>query len=95
MLDEVGVSPQVLRRLGRFERSHDLMRRRTTAGSGSLADVAATCGYADHAHMTREWAALAGCTPSTWQRNEFPDVQAIATEAVAGWEHPPDAKELP
>ena len=95
VLDEVGVSPQVLRRLGRFERSHDLMRRRTTAGSGSLADVAAECGYADHAHMTREWAALAGCTPSTWQRKEFPDVQAIATQAVAGWEHPPDAKELP
>ena len=61
------------RRLGRFERSHDLMRRRTTAGSGSLADVAAACGYADHAHLTREWAALAGCTPSTWQREEFPD----------------------
>ena len=29
----------------------------------SLADVAAECGYADQAHMAREWQALAGCQP--------------------------------
>lgn len=74
--DEVGVSPQDLHRLGRFERSHALLRRRALGDRVSITDVAAECGYADHAHLTREWVRLAGCTPSAWQREEFPIVQA-------------------
>jgi AraC-like DNA-binding protein len=75
--DEVGVTPRDFHRLGRFERSHDLMRRAAT-GRVSISDVAAECGYADHAHLTREWVALAGCTPTAWRREEFPHVQAGA-----------------
>ena len=74
--DEVGVTPQDFHRLGRFERSHALMCRRALSGRGSITDVAAECGYADHAHLTREWVEFAGCTPSAWQREEFPIVQA-------------------
>ncbi len=45
--------------------------RRTTRGRGlpagrCIADVAAECGYADHAHLVREFRALAGCTPSKY-----------------------------
>ncbi|MDN4161872.1 helix-turn-helix domain-containing protein [Nocardioides abyssi] len=66
---ETGLSPKQLHRLGRFERSRGLLGRRR------LADVAAACGYADQAHLTREWAALAGCSPSTWIAEELPFVQ--------------------
>jgi AraC-like DNA-binding protein len=76
--DEVGVTPQDFHRLARFERSHTLMRRRSSSGRVSITDVAAECGYADHAHLTREWVELAGCTPTAWQREEFPIVQAGA-----------------
>jgi AraC-like DNA-binding protein len=36
----------------------------------TIAEIAADCGYADHAHLDREFRSLAGCTP---------------TEYVAGW----------
>jgi AraC-like DNA-binding protein len=75
--DEVGVTPQELRRIGRFERSHAALRRQAAAGPVSISDVAADCGYADHAHLTREWARLAGCSPTTWLATEFPIVQAL------------------
>ena len=46
-----------------------------------LAEAAHRCGYADQAHLTREWVALAGCPPSTWLREEFPFLQDLHPEA--------------
>jgi AraC-like DNA-binding protein len=46
-----------------------------TAARPGLAEIAARCGYADQAHLTREWRELAGCTPSTWLAEELPSVQ--------------------
>jgi AraC-like DNA-binding protein len=76
---ETGVSPSDLRRVGRFERSRAVLGHRAT-----VAEVAGECGYADHAHLTRDWVALAGCTPSTWLREEFPFVQDVGEDAAAG-----------
>ena len=66
---ECGLAPKELQRIGRFEAS------RARLGRDDLATVATTCGYADQAHLTREWTALAGCTPTTWLREEFPFLQ--------------------
>ena len=54
---ELGLSPKTAARVLRFERSRGLLvsRRRPR-----LADVAATAGYADQAHLTREWREIAG-----------------------------------
>ena len=42
----------------------------------SLATIAADCGYADQAHMAREWRALAGASPTQWLADErLPFVQ--------------------
>ena len=41
-------------------------------------------GYADQAHLAREWVRLAGCPPSTWMAEELPFVQAVDPEGGAG-----------
>ncbi|MQW75336.1 helix-turn-helix domain-containing protein [Nocardioides sp. dk4132] len=66
---ECGLTPRDVRRLARFERA------RAGLGRAPLAEVAHRCGYADQAHLTREWVALAGCPPTTWLREEFPFLQ--------------------
>jgi len=81
---EYGVAPKAAARVIRFERSRALVQR---ADRPSLAVIAAACGYADQAHLAREWRDLAGCPPSAWLAAEdLPSVQAVA--AVAG--HDPD-----
>jgi len=79
--DECGVSPKQFQRVARFELARGLV------GRVPLAEVAARCGYSDQAHLSREWAALAGCSPTTWLREEFPFVQDGGRGADAGWEH--------
>jgi AraC-like DNA-binding protein len=67
---EIGLPPKVAARVLRFERAKAELLRPDTAPR--LADVAASCGYADQAHLTREWRELAGCTPSQWLAEEAP-----------------------
>lgn len=73
---ELGLSPKQAARVIRFERSTRMWRGRGAHGGqpATLADLAAACGYSDHAHLTREWRALGGQAPSTWEI--FPNVQA-------------------
>lgn len=79
---EYGMAPKELARIVRFQRSRELMADAVTR---PFADVATRAGYADQAHMTREWAALAGCTPTAWRRYEhLPFVQDDAEVAVPG-----------
>ncbi len=68
---ECGLTPRELRRLGRFERS------RTLLGRVPMAQVAHRSGYADQAHLSREWVTLAGCPPTIWLREEFPFLQDL------------------
>jgi transcriptional regulator GlxA family with amidase domain len=70
---EYGLGPKAMARVLRFERARWMIVR---AAFPSLAAVAAECGYADQAHMTREWQALAGASPTAWLAAEqLPFVQ--------------------
>lgn len=72
--EDVGVSPKQAGRLMRFEAARrrlqaavqpqGLARPQGAAGRPSLARIAAECGYADQAHMTREFRAFAGAPPT-------------------------------
>ena len=67
---ECGLSPKQFQRIARFQRACRLVR----AGC-PLAAIAVECGYADQAHLTRDWTALAGCSPRAWMRRELSFVQ--------------------
>ena len=67
---EFGVGPKVAARMARFDRARRDVARRADAGALALADVAADHGYADQAHFTREFRALADCTPTRWVEEE-------------------------
>ncbi|MDQ3715393.1 MAG: helix-turn-helix domain-containing protein [Actinomycetota bacterium] len=74
---ELGLAPKAAGRVIRFQRSHRALTRPARAG---LAQIAADCGYADQAHMTREWRDLAGQTPTAWMAAELPFVQDAVDE---------------
>jgi AraC-like DNA-binding protein len=71
-----GLTPKQAARIARFEAARRLL---VVPARSPLAAVAARCGYADQAHLAREWQALAGCRLSTWLREELPFVQDSAT----------------
>lgn len=83
---ECGLTPRDLRRVARLARARRALVTAARSGRVSLADVAASAGYADHAHMTREWVTLGGCTPTAWMHEELPFVQDVADPPQASWE---------
>jgi AraC-like DNA-binding protein len=66
---ETGLSPKAAARLIRFELACDRLR---APNRPALADVAADAGYADQAHLARDFRELAGSTATTWLRERLP-----------------------
>jgi AraC-like DNA-binding protein len=56
----IGIGPKTLSRIVRFNRALGLSRQ----DQSDWADIAADCGYADQAHLVREFRDLAGETPT-------------------------------
>jgi AraC-like DNA-binding protein len=68
---ELGVTPKTAARIFRFGRACGLL----SYVRQPLADIAAACGYADQAHMTRDWSAFTGTSPKDWILSELPFLQ--------------------
>jgi AraC-like DNA-binding protein len=62
----VGFSPGTFVRITRFQQALSAVRQEPAR---SLSEVAHRLGYADHAHMTREFRELTGRTPSDYRRS--------------------------
>jgi AraC-like DNA-binding protein len=77
---EFGFGPKLAARVVRFERARRMLH--ATPPFVTIAQVAAACGYYDQAHLDRDFAELAGCTPSTWLAEELPTFQDDVTAAV-------------
>jgi AraC-like DNA-binding protein len=73
--DEFGLSPKRAGRIMRFDRA----RRLLASPDLTVGQVAARCGYADQAHLARDVAAFAGCTPSELVLDHVPFVQDEVT----------------
>ncbi|MEU0852699.1 helix-turn-helix domain-containing protein [Streptomyces flaveolus] len=64
---ELGLSPKAFARVLRFEHAHDLATARDRV---PWADVATISGYADQAHLVRDWREFTGRTPTAWRHSE-------------------------
>ena len=73
--EHVGLPPKPTGRVLRFTHAVGLLR---ADGIGSIGRVAATCGYADHSHLVRDFHDLAGCTPSALVAAQLPDGGGVA-----------------
>ena len=65
---ELGLSPKLAARVIRFERAQRMLR--AVPAHVTIAQVAASCGYYDQAHLNRDFAAFAGASPSRWAADE-------------------------
>jgi AraC-like DNA-binding protein len=79
---EFGLTPKQLARVTRFERS-----KAGLFACRPLAGVAADCGYADQAHLSREWRAMAGYSPREWQQVELPFLQDLWSDDTESGAH--------
>lgn len=73
----VGLPPKRLARILRFARA---LARLHGHPPGSLADLAAWCGYADQAHFNRDFRAFAGESPTALLARILPDGTGIMGE---------------
>jgi AraC-like DNA-binding protein len=65
---EIGLAPKAVARIARFENAQTLARR----GNAPWAAIAADCGYADQAHMIRDFGEFAGTSPADWLASASP-----------------------
>lgn len=70
---EFGLSPKTAARVVRFERARHMLA--AVPPFVSIGQVAASCGYYDQAHLYRDFARLAGCTPTEFLREDAPFFQ--------------------
>jgi len=74
---ELGVGLKTFNRMLRFHRSVRMITAVAATGRQvDLSAVASGCGYADHSHMTRDFLAFTGATPSGWMAEELGNIRA-------------------
>ena len=94
--EQVGVPPKTAARILRLERAAGLLLGRgwktgcQNEGQGlTPARVAAESGYADQAHMTREFRKLAGTTPPAYAAASQPGMLGVPDQKVNSVEDAP------
>jgi AraC-like DNA-binding protein len=65
--DAFGLTPKRLARIARFHHVIDLAN---SAGRPDWAGIAVDCGYADQAHLVRDFTTFAGAAPERWRNRE-------------------------
>jgi hypothetical protein len=79
-----GLAPKAYARIVRFQRAVGLLGG--VRDGHTLADVAIECGYCDQSHLTRDFVALAGCTPTALMAEYTgePGVRFLQDDGMAG-----------
>lgn len=81
---QLGLAPKAYARIVRFQRALGLLGG--VRDGHTLADVAIECGYYDQSHLTRDFVALAGCTPTALMAEHTgePAVRFVQDDETAG-----------
>jgi AraC-like DNA-binding protein len=74
---EFGLGPKLAARVIRFERARQMLQ--SVPSFVSITQVAVSCGYYDQAHLYRDFAQLAGCTPFELLGEDLPFFQDDST----------------
>ncbi|MEY2441085.1 MAG: hypothetical protein QOJ46_511 [bacterium] len=74
---EVGLPPKAVARILRFQRVTQTLRANR---GGGLADVAYACGYADQAHLNRDFREFAGTTPTDFAARLLPSSAGVSAD---------------
>ena len=69
--NQIGVTPKAAARLIRFNRAH---QRLNASDYEALSEIAASCGYSDQSHFSREFRLFSGCSPLVYQKAQFADL---------------------
>lgn len=64
--EEIGQTPKTMARILRFSRARQMIG---SAADTDWPDIAAACGYADQAHLIREFRSMTGLTPTAFKRS--------------------------
>jgi AraC-like DNA-binding protein len=64
---ELGLTPKTMARILRFEHAHQLAVDHDPL---PWAQISAVAGYADQAHLVRDWREFTGRSPTAWRRGE-------------------------
>jgi AraC-like DNA-binding protein len=78
--EQIGITPKAAARRIRFTHA----QQQLTLTNDSLSEIAATCGYSDQSHFTREFHLFAGCSPTVYKQAHFPDLLGTPGEIVQG-----------
>jgi AraC-like DNA-binding protein len=78
---EVGTGPKTAGRILRFAGARRSIDARIRAGPMDWADLAADWGYADQAHLIREFRAMAGVTPADYVQDVARRFRAVNADA--------------
>lgn len=85
---ELGRTPKTVAMLMRFEYATNRIAATVRRPQGiDLAGIAADAGYADQAHLTREFVRFAGVPPRAWLAAEFRNVQYGTPSLGSQWGH--------
>jgi AraC-like DNA-binding protein len=75
--EHVGMTPKAIARVVRFDRAVQRVRSGTVSRWSSLAYE---CGYADQAHLTREFREFAGITPTDFARRHGSGMPGVSAD---------------
>ena len=77
--EEFGLSPKLAARVVRFESARRMLQ--SVPPYVAIAQVASACGYYDQAHLYRDFAELAGCSPRELLGEDLPSFQEEPTHS--------------